>query len=575
MRLKTSLGFAGKLAMVFAALAGACAPAAAPSSPAAATPAARATVSPPVAATATATPRPAPATPSPAPAASAATPDYGGVLTISAVEDPATYDIHQESSLPALMPLRNVYEGLVKYHYLRHKEIAPELAERWESSADGTVYTFYLRKGVTWQDGRPFTAEDVVFSLMRMAYPESYKIASPWGTALLGALDKAEVVDSSTVRLRLKYPSASFLPSIATDWVLIMPKHSIEAKGDLKRDVNGTGPFLWTKHDRGVSIQLRKNPSYYDKSLPYLDGLTFYIIPDASTRFAAFRTGRVRMTAIGATSMTNTEAEVISRELTDRIVLKQHAAFLQFPVFMNLNRTPWKDVRVRRAVHLALDRQNVIKVASLPGVVGAAMHPQGAWGLSGDDLAKTPGYRQPKDADIAEAKRLIAEAGYSAGIKTTLLCRAGSLCQEGPALKAQLAAIGIDVTIEPVALAILAERTSNGNFDTAWRGQTDPLDDPDSIASIYTTGGSRNFGSFSDSEVDALFKEQARTLDTARRKELVRKAQMRLLELVPYPVVYWSFYQRAWWKEVKDYDPGPGSYVNLKMDRVWLARQPR
>ena len=581
---KHTAGFLLSCLVTVSILAQACAPQANPSLPATAnTPVTgpgsavpQAPVPTPGPRTPTGQPAPAPAPslsgPISTPAAGKVAPKRGGVLLIAAHGEPPTYDVHQETGLPVIFPLRNVYEGLVKYHYLQHSEIVPELVDKWDVSADGTVYTFHLRADAKWHDGKPFTADDAAYSLMRMAQPANYNSVSPRGSALLTALDKVDVVNPSTIQVKLKYPSASFLPSIATDWILMMPKHTIQASGDMKRIVNGTGPFLWAKHDRGVSMQLTKNNAYYDKSLPYLDGITFFVILDGNTRLAAFRTGRVRMTSMGGTAMTPSQAAVIKKEMADRTTLKEHAAFSRYVLNMNTSRAPWNDVRVRQAVQLALDRKNLIKVNDNLGAIGAAMPPLGQWGLTAEDLRNYPGYRQPKDSDIAAAKRLLSEAGFGSGLKTGMQTLQG-LDQLSPVIQQQLAAAGISTDpIEPLALAVLYDRLEKGQFSLAFTSFGEALDDPDTFFAYYVTGSPRNYGAFSDKEIDNLFEQEKKTLDVAQRKALTVKAQQRILELALHPVAFWFVFQRAWWNEVKDYDPGPGSFVNLEMDRVWLDR---
>lgn len=508
------------------------------------------------------------------PAAGGAQPTSGGILNVAHFEDPPNYDIAEQTSVSSLAPLRNVYDGLVKYHYKNHGEVVPELAESWEVNGDGTVYTFRLRKGVTWHDGKPFTSEDVVYSLSRMARPQEFKTISPRGEALLAAMSKAEAVDASTVRVTLKFSSASFLRGMATDNILMMPKHTLLANnGDMKRVVNGTGPFTWARHDRDVSIQMKKNPNYWDKGLPYMDGLTFFIIRDDNTRFAAFRAGRVRITTIASRALSPTQADTVRTEMASTVTLAEHPALARTVFFMNMTRDPWKDVRVRQAVQLALDRQNMLKAGGGGGVIGAALNPQGVWGLTPDDLIKLPGYRPDKTQDIAAAKKLLADAGYGKGAKTVMLNRIGGSGRLGPVIKQQLAEVGIDVQLDLQEQGPAFDRLNNKTFDSAWWGLAEPMDDPDpTFAALYVTDGSRNFGSFSDKQIDAMYDQQTRTLDIAKRKEIVRNMQLRIIELGGYIVSYWDLYYRAWWKEVRDYEPGNGLYDNLKMDKVWISR---
>lgn len=542
-----------------------CAPAAAP------TPKPSPTVEP--AAKPATTPAAKPAAPTLSPKPAADQPRYGGILNRANYEDPPSFDLQQEQTAPASLALFNVYQGLLRLHPLEHSKIVPELAEKWEISPDGTSYTVKFPKGIKWHDGRPFTMEDVKYSLERMHDPKAFKAISPRGQGLLAAMDKAEIVDEATIKITTKYPSASFLLNLASGWAVIEPKHILVAKGDMKRDLVGTGPFKFKEYAPNVSLDLVRNPDHHIKGLPYLDGIKMYTIKDDASRFAAFRTGQVKMTAQGSKSMTPTQAEIVKKDMAGVAVVYEHSAMSRYGLIMNLEKQPWDDIRVRKAVDLAFDRQVAIRVNG-KGTIGAALDPLGAWGMKPEEVAKLPGYRQPKDADVAEAKKLLAEVGLSAGFKTRLLSPTGGAQEQQAVIaKDQLARIGIDVELQPVESAVLNNRLRQRNFDIVSYSFADSTGDPDeTLNAYYATGGGQNYGNFSDKEVDQLIEKQARTIDEKARRAILADIEKRLIDLVPRPITVWDTRQTGAWVEVKNFKPGPGTHAPSKLDHVWLAK---
>ncbi|MBI2906155.1 MAG: hypothetical protein HYX92_00720 [Chloroflexi bacterium] len=545
-----------------------CAPAAAPA------PTPRPTSAPAKAETPAAKPVAPASTPAATPKPAADQPRYGGVLTRANPEDPPNLDVHQASSVNAQLPLANIYNGLVRYDPADVNKVIPDITEKWEVSPDGKVYTFSLQKGVKWHDGRPFTSEDAKFSLERMAFWKEHKIVSPRGGALLSPVEKVDAVDPNTLKVTLKYPSASFLENAASGFVLMLPKHVIQAKGDMKKDAVGTGPFKFKDWSLGVSFEVVKNPDYFVKGLPYLDGVKVFPIKDDATRLAAFRTGQIRMTGIASKALTHTEAERVRREMPDKATVVSHPAAMRYLLFFNSKKKPWDDIRVRQAVDLVFDRKAAIAINTNVGVLGASLHPTGKWGIPEDDMAKRPGYRQPKDQDVAKAKSLLTEAGYADGFKTTMLVRSGTVSeQQGVVAKDQLGKIGINVSLDVRESAVWQDRSNRHDFEISSLPASDPTDDPDAtFSAYYITGGSRNFGEFSDKQIDDLFKKQAATLDEKERKKLVLQIQERILELALYPVIFWDVYNMGYWNEVRGYKPGFGPYTHNNLDRVWLAR---
>lgn len=574
----------GRVVCLLGLVAAACAPgAAAPAAPPQA---------PAPAAAPTSTPRPAPpatptvslvvATPTPAPRASAPTPapttgaqvQSGGVLTIGHFLTPPHLDVHQSGTAATLWPVGPAYSGLLQFDPHKNIEIAPDLAERWDVSADAKTFTFFLRKGVKWHDGKPFTADDVVFTFNRMKNPPKDTV-SPRGS-LFDNVRQIEKVDDTTVRFTLGQPQASFMPVIAQGWMVVMPKHVIEAKGDMKNDVVGTGPFKLKRYQSGIALELEKNPDYFLKGFPYLDGVTNYIIADWNTRFAALRGKRILMTNPGTAGVTTDMRLILEKEAPDKIntYVHTHLGFIYF--VMDVTKKPFDDVRVRKAVHLAVDRKSAIDTlqqgAGLPG----AMMPPGTLGaLPADEISKLPGYRQPKDQDIADAKKLMADAGYPDGVDTTLLNLAGpTFAARGVFMADQLKKIGIRARVDTKEAAAYFDDVFAKKYPSVAGSGAESLGDPDIYLLQYLhSKGSKNYGNFSNPDIDRLIEQQSRTLDVGERGKITQDIQRRVLNNY-YPVVHILHLvgQMAVWKDVRNYDAPIGLTNNIQYRDVWIAK---
>ena len=223
---------------------------------------------------------------------------------------------------------------------------------------------------------------------------------------------------------RLHHPSPAFLSNMAH------PANFIYAKKYLDSDVHyykihtvGTGPFKLKNYTRGSIIELERNPDYWKKGLPYLDSIKYFIITDTSARAKAIRSGRVdaelRFLPPG-------DADAIKQQLGDKVVVAAPRSIGNFGVSINVDKKPFDDERVRLALTLALDRQDMAKtLAPLTNLdtVGGLMHPDSKWTLSPEELEQMPGFSRNHEANLREAKRLLAEAGYPNGFKTVLTNR--------------------------------------------------------------------------------------------------------------------------------------------------------
>ncbi|MBI2910045.1 MAG: ABC transporter substrate-binding protein [Chloroflexi bacterium] len=559
-----------RLVVSFLAIAGlslaSCAPTAAPPPAAPAATVSKAPTSPAPAAQATA------AAPAPTAKSAADQPRYGGILNISVYDDPPSLDAHQETSAVTLWAIGGVYNGLTQYDPLQNDKVIPDLAEKWDVNPQGTSYTFHLRKGVKWHDGKPFTAQDAKFSMDRILKP-------PQGTrspraAVFESMSGVEAPDDSTLRMVLKNPAASFMANMSTGWMLMMPRHVIEAKGNMKQTALGTGPYKLKDYSPGTSYDLVKNPDYFVKGRPYLDGIKNYAVKDPATRLASFRTGQLMMTVAGSNGIKVSQAQLLEKEMGDKVVVHRVGALNFHSFMMNSKVKPWDDVRVRKAANMAIDRvAGVNTLDEGDGDLGGTMPPSGQWGFPKDELLTRPGYRPDKAAEIAEARKLLAEAGYPNGLNTPLLVRSSSENQNlGVFVQAQLENVGIKATITVAEVAAFTNNMERRNFSSATWAHAASLDDPDQIfGEHYVSKGGRNYQGVANPKVDELFAQQSRTMDVAERKKLVIEMQRVSMDDYGKLAIYWKRERQAVWAKVKNYKVGYGVYNNNKYQDVWLA----
>ncbi|MBI2909123.1 MAG: ABC transporter substrate-binding protein [Chloroflexi bacterium] len=513
------------------------------------------------------------AAPTPSPKAAVDQPRYGGILTISSPQDPASWDMHEATEITVTGVIQSNYSTLTQLNPDNPDEIIPDAAKTWAISNDGLVYTFNLRDNIKFHDGSILTAEDARFSFDRMINPPS-GIRSP-RRSNFAAVDKVEAPDKNTVKFTLKYPSGSFLNVVSLVFMVIYSKPFVEKKGNMRGDVMGSGPFKPKRLGMGSVVEQVKNPDYFVPGRPYLDGLTFYIIKDYSTRLAAFRTGQIRLTGTGPQGLTAADAETIKKTMPQAVIMP-YPAFSRSIFSMNTQREPWKDVRVRKAADLAIDRQNAIKVLD-QGYGDLGSHFPGAWGIPKEEMEKMPGVRQPKDADIAEAKRLLVEAGYPSGFTEKVLVRAEKQFQELSVYVAdQLAKIGIKVELDVKEPVVRSELLAVGNYNSHPAILSYAFPDPDDELRYWGKprgdDWAQNWQRADDQKIWDLFDQQSRAVDPAQRKRLVRELDLRMIELSLTPIINWKNAILGMWPEVKNRGKVAGHYSFQKYQDIWLAK---
>ena len=501
------------------------------------------------------------------------TPRRGGVLLAAIGADAPSLDPHQEQTFATIQPVAPLYSTLLQIDPYNYPNVIGDVASEWKISPDALTYTFKIRPGIRFHDGSPLTAADVKASYDKIIFP-------PDGVRSIrkehySAVASVEAPDPSTVVFKLKFPSASLFTNLAHPMNVIFPKKYLDKDPNyFKNNVMGSGPFKLKSYTRGSTFEGERNPDYFVKDRPYLNGYKFFISTETSVRAAAIRSGRAY---IEFRDLPMSEVDAIRKHLGDKVTLQQTPFVIHFDISMNNTVKPFTDIRVRKALNLAIDRYTAGRVLQgLTGLrdVGAFTRPGTEWAMAPAELEKFAGFGRDAEKNRAEARRLLAEAGYPNGFKVVLKNRNVKLPYQDWAVYViqEWRKIGVEAEHRPLETAAwYADGRDQGNFEVVVTPIGHVVDDPDALLAPFITGSSQNWARFSDPAVDDLYSRQARTLDPVERRKLVIDMQKILLEKAYHiPGLWWSR-NVVHWAKVKNWVAPPSHFTNQKLQDVWLS----
>jgi len=479
-------------------------------------------------------------------------PKRGGTLTIAFGVTTSNYDMQQGAANAVLC---HMYNNLIRLNIVDGlKTIVPDLAEKWDMTPDGLNYTFKLRSGVQFHDGAVLTSADVVATYNRMISP-------PMGIVSLlkdrfSNVSKVEAVDPLTVRFTLSQPSAIFLLVLTDTTQAIYAKKTLDANNNDLRKVQvapGTGPFMFKSYKEAEAWTLVKNPNYWNKDLPYLDTLQLIHVAAWSDRGTAVLTGQADMSWNVSKETWDEGAKKSDTTKTNRV-----GSFGAYEVIINTKQKPFDDPRVRRAINLALNKQGLIEAFSTQEQIDLSrwVPHGGEFATPRDKIATIPGYRADKTQDIADAKKLLADAGFPNGIPGVELLSASVAPHAevmAPAIQDQLKrTLNIEIKIRVAERSILVESEKAGRFTLVLDTPSGPLADFSPIANTYfKTGGSQNFGSYSNAKFDDLLKQSDAESDSMKRRVLLDQMQDMLDQDPPWLFIGYTDHLLMWRSYVK------------------------
>jgi peptide/nickel transport system substrate-binding protein len=469
---------------------------------------------------------------------------HGGTLRIGHFTSPASMSMLEESTVAVNRPMMAVFNNLVMFKQDEPQntpdEIIPELATGWRWNEDGTELTLPLHKGVKWHDGKPFTAADVkcTIDLLQGKAKEKLRInpRKSWFDNV------AEVTTSGDyeVTFHLKRPQPSLLSMLATGWTPIYPCHVSPAQ--MRQHPIGTGPFKFVEFKPNQSITLVRNPDYWKKGKPYLDGIEYRIIPDVSTRLLSFIAGNEDV-YIGVTMPQLKDV----RNGVPGAICDMFVANVARNLLINRDVPPFNNPELRRAVALTIDHQAFVDIiADGQGVIGGVMQPppEGVWGMPVYAMRNLRGYDPDVASSRVQARKIMEKLGYGPNHRLKVTVSARNIAPyRDPAvvLIDQLKQIYIDADMKPIDTAQWYPTLMRKDFALAMNVTETAVDDPDvAFYENYTCASQRNYTGYCNPELDKLIDRQSAESDNAKRKKLVWEIEKKLIDDDVRPILFYN-----------------------------------
>ena len=476
-----------------------------------------------------------------------------GEIVFNLAVEPQTIDPVRNNAVDGSNVIFNLFDGLVRIGF----DDAPEsgCAERWEVSEDGMTWTFHLRKGLKWSDGKPLTAEDFRYGLLRLldarnASPNAYmayflKNGEAFFNGKAGSEDVGiDVPDDATLRLRLENPAPLMLDCLS--FYAFAPARADVVEQDPRgwatkpESLVCNGPFVLSEWKHNSELTLTKNPNYWDADNVKIDKVRMVMITDSNTALAAFKAGKVDL------------LDRIPPQMTPQLIQSGEAKVAPalgtaFCVF-NVARAPFDDPRVRKAFTLAIDRRTMVEKVTLGGQKPAvAFIPYGIPGVGSDrDFRAEGGTFLPERADPEAAKKLLAEAGYPDGKGFPKVTYKYNLSSTNKAIAEALQAmwkqnLGVEVELANEEWKVFLNTREQGDFQIARHAYVTIFFDAGSLLEGWVTGSPKNVARYSDPEYDALIRDSLKQMDRSKRMEDMHRAEAILMRDLPVlPLYFYS-----------------------------------
>ncbi|GAB6138238.1 peptide ABC transporter substrate-binding protein [Halanaerobaculum tunisiense] len=500
----------------------------------------------------------------------------GGTFQARLASDPPTLDPAHTTDTTSSRVIRNIFDGLVQYN--EDLEVAPAIAKDWSVGDEGVEWTFQLREGAKFHNGREITAKDVVYSFTRLLDPET-KSERAWlferveGAQAFqeGEADQVtglEAVDEYTVKITLQEPFTPFLSMLCMENASIVPKEAVQEKGeDFEQNPVGSGPFKFASWKHDNKVVLEKNEDYYVDNRPYLDEVNYRIITEGSSSFAEYEQGNIHVMIQGDIPSGQIDRVTDPKgEFADQYTLNNRLGI--YYIGFNTQKEPFTNKKVRQALNYAVNKKVIASVVR-DGLVKPATSilPPGMPGYN-EDLEGYPN-------DINKAKELLKEAGYEDGLPGTyeLAYNTSKTHQNvAEAIQSNLKNIGVDVELNNMDWGTYIQKVDKGKTDMFRFGWIGDYPDPDNFLRVLfhsdNAGPGGNGAFYKNEEVDQMLEKAVKMKPGQERLDLYQKIEEQIMNDAPWiPVYYYStpYLEKTF---VNNYVFTP--QVSLPLTNVWL-----
>jgi peptide/nickel transport system substrate-binding protein len=514
------------------------------------------------------------------PADAADAPKRGGTLTYMIPADaPPSFDGHREATFATVHAVAPFYSVLIRANPENPASttdfVCDVCTEIPEPSNGGRTYEFPIRDDVRFQDGSALTAYDVAASWNKIVDPPEGVISARRGYYLM--IDKVEATDPKSVVFRLKYATAAFLPALADPYAFIYKKQILDSDPHwFETNIMGSGPFRFKEYQVGQSISGTRNPDYYHRGLPYLDGFTGIFADKQAVRVSAIRGDRAAIEFRGFPPATRDELQAA---LGDQLAVQESDWNCGNLITLNHARKPFDDVRVRRALTLAIDRWHgapALSKISVMKTVGGVVFPGSPLAATKEELEQLAGYWPDIEKSRAEARRLLKEAGAE-GLSFELLNRNVDQPYKfnGTWVIDEWSKIGVKVTQRVLPTGPFGEAFRRGEFDAGLDGECQNIVNPllDGTKYLPHTVSTSNFGNYDDPAEIELYDRMLRETDFSRQRALMRQFEKLVLDTEAHEIfLLWRYRIVPYRAYVKGWKISPSHYVNQDLATIWLDK---
>ena len=481
----------------------------------------------------------------------------GGILRVHLWDSPPNLSMLEGVNPLAARTMMPVFNNLVMFDQhakqSRLDAIVPDLATRWAWNEEGTAVTFWLRHGVKWHDGRPFTANDVkcTWDLILDKAPERLRqnVRKSW----YKNLGQVTTNGDYEVTFQLKRPQPAFLMLIASGASPIYPCHVSSAQ--MRQRPGGTGPFKFVDFKPNESIKLTRNPDYWKPGLPYLDGIEFPIIKNMSTAVLAFVSGKFDM--IWPYSLTAPLLKDLQSQMPQAICEMTPNGGINAQLLINRDKPPFDNLELRRAMALSLDRKAFIDILDQgQGDIGGILQPppEGLWGMPPEQLKELPGYGPDGEKNRAQARQIMQKLGYGSDRHLPIKVSTRDLPPFRNAallLIDQMKQIYIDGELEIIDTSLYYPKMLRKDFTVALNFSTSGPDPDPTLDQFFGCGSSQNWDGYCNAEVDKMVEQQSIEGNAARRKQILWAIESKLAEDVARPIIFYDRFATCWQPYVK------------------------